>query len=235
MARVVRKVSNRAVSGQKKQKNLIKNKWIWIIPALVVVIVVVSVVLAVVLPNNNEVEGNKIDYFENQEVEFTKASYAGLQNYTNLNYINPQNENELFVENVFIFAYNLSSFYPDSNDESYDKKHAQILTLLVDLQKSIDEQKNNGVDVELLIIDTSIGLNADVLMDSAYGGSENEDDAVSFIFSYIRHGEIFTDEIKNERNYSLNSTDLSTMITTTIPTAQYFVSSGLNPDLIVKK
>ncbi len=229
MARVVRKVSNKAVAGQKKRKNFFSNKLFWIIASVIVVIgLALGITLGIVLNKKPEESVNKEDYFAKcEEVEFIKGSYDGVKNYTNVNYKNPQNNEDLFVDNVFIFAYDLSSFYPDSSDEdNYNKSHADILSKLIDLQKTIDAAKKSGQKVELYIIDTSVGANISVLNDTEFGGTE--DSAATFMFSYIRNGEVVKDPITiRDKKYTLLSTELNDLITTVIPQTIHFVNDGL--------
>lgn len=229
LARVVRKVSNKAVSGQKKQGGIFKNKLFWIIAIVVVVIgVTVGIVLGITLNNNTEDDTNKVDYFAtNEEVDFTTASYSSVKNYTNINYYNPQNNESLYVTNAFVFVYNLSSFYPDSDDDSYVKAHADLLSKLVDLQKAIDAQKENGVDVELYIVDSSVGDNSSILYDTNFGGSEEEE--ITFMFSYIQNGEFCDEKISiKDKEYKLYSTVVSEMLTTIIPQTINYVNAGLS-------
>lgn len=229
MARVVRKVSNRAVAGQRKQKKFFNNRWFWIIVSVVVVIgLALGITLGIVLNQNTEESVNKTDYFADcEQVEFVKGSYDGVKNYTNINYKNPQNNEDLFIQNVFIFAYDLSSFYPDSDDEdNYNKNHADILSKLIDLQKAVDAAKAAGLEVELFIIDTSVGDNISVLDDTDFGGTE--DSTVTFMFTYIRNGEVVSDSITiRDKKYTLVSTSLNDMITTIIPQTIHFVNDGL--------
>lgn len=231
MARVVRKVSSKTAKGQNKKTGLLKNKLFWIIGSVVLVIgLTVGIVLGVVLNQNSEEQGNTTDYFATQEeVEFTKGSYASVLNYTNLNYENPQNNTSLFVENVFIFAYDLTSFYPDSTDEdNYNSKHADILAKLIDLQKAIDaaNAKDDTLEIKLYIIDTSVGQNGGALTDTKLGGTE--DSTNKFLFSYVQHGELVSDSLSiRGKKYVLQSGVLNDLITTIIPQTINYVNDGL--------
>lgn len=217
MARVVRKVSNKAVVGQKKQKGIFSSKLLWSIVAAVAVIgLAVGITLGIVLNKKDETE-NKTDYFaECKEVTFTKASYDGVKNYINVNYRNPQNNEELNIENVFVFAYNSSSFYPDSTDEdNYNSSHKELFNKMIDLQKHINSAALAGKDVKLFIVDTSVGSNAEIFTSSAFG-SIYTSDATSFapMLICIEHGEYkayYEEEIsgKTVKTYISTNTDKS--------------------------
>lgn len=236
MARVVRKVSNRNVSGQKRQTNIFKNKWFWVVSA--VVLVVLGIIIAVVITNNNSKNendyANTVDYFEtNEEVDFNVSTYSALANYTNVNYVDPQTGENLHKTNVFVFMYDLKSFYPikdlnkdeDGND-LYNENHKKILEKLVDLQKAIDAAKEDGLDVELLIINESAGNNFNMQLNTQFGGTGQAE--YSYMFSYIQNGELNKEEIEiGGYDYSLFSTNLNNMITTIIPQTINYVKGGL--------
>ena len=234
MARVVRKVSNRNVSGQKKQRNILKNKWFWIVSVIVVAIIAVVTTAVIINLNNKEEDySNTVDYFStNEEVDFNVTTYHAVKNYVNVNYTNPQNGETLYVSNAFIFAYDLSNFYPaqgvnedaDGND-LYAKQHKDILTKLVDLQKAVDKAQADGLDVELYIIDISFSSNYAALLDTDFGGSDEPES--TFMFTYIQNGEK-ADELKlGGSEYELFATNLNSMITTVLPKAVYYVQDGL--------
>ena len=235
MARVVRKVSNRNVSGQKKQRNILKNKWFWIIAVIAVAIIAAVTTVVIINMNKNEKDySNTVDYFEtNEEVDFNVTTYHAVKNYTNVNYYNPQNTDEkLYVSNAFIFAYDLSNFYPaqgvskdaDGND-LYAKQHKDILSKLVDLQKAVDKAQASGLDVELYIIDISFSSNYAVLLDTEFGGSEEPES--TFMFTYIQNGEKAEELKLGGSKYNLFATNLNSMITTVLPKTVYYVQDGL--------
>lgn len=234
MARVVRKVSNRNVSRQKKQRNILKNKWFWIISVISVIIIAGVTTLLIINSNKTEKDySNTVDYFtENQDVDFNVTTYHSVKNYADVNYKNPQNNEQLHVSNIFIFAYDMSTFYPvegsnkdaDGND-LYAKQHKAVLSLLVDLQKAVDKAQADGLDVELYIIDISFSSNYAVLLDTEMGGSDEP--ASTFMFTYIQNGEK-AEELKiGGSEYELFSTNLNNMITTVIPKTIYYVQDGL--------
>lgn len=192
MARVVRKVSNKAVKGQKRErKGLLFSKKFWIILiSIVVVLTAAGITIGVVVANNNSssktVEVD--DYFgqtqkyNNTDVNFTKMTYEGVKLHTNT-------ESELFEENVFVFAASLDSFYPvtliDTNNDDTDLKndqHEKIFNTLIQLQYEIDKYnakaENSDNQFKLYIVDASskTGNNsASIFSDKEfYSGSSDE-------------------------------------------------------------
>ena len=96
MARVVRKVSNKAVQNQKKN-NILHNKIFWIIISVVLVIgVAVGIVLGIVLNQDKEEEVSHNYFNEYQEVTFEQGSYYGILNYSDPDYKNIQT-NEFWI------------------------------------------------------------------------------------------------------------------------------------------
>ncbi len=237
MARVVRKVSNKAVQGKKNQGKFYTKKWFWIvIVSVLVAAIAVGVTLAIVLNKDDEETANTIDYFATcEEVDFTKISHKGLNNYLNEDYSNPQNGESLFVENVFVFAYDMSAFYPSKDDDSdnYNADHAEILDMLIHLQKSIDayNEAQGSTKAQLYIIDTTHSNNADILSDEVYKGSLNNEAAV-YLFSYLNHGELVTDPIDvRGKDYSLSylgdgSNGTMATLRTAIGQAANYVADG---------
>lgn len=217
MARVVRKVSNKAVVGQKKRKRKFSSKLLWSIVAAVAVIgLAVGITLGIVLNKEDESE-SRVDYFATcEEVTFTKASYDGVKNYINVNYRNPQNNEELNIENVFVFAYNSSTFYPDSTDEdNYNSSHKELLNKMIDLQKHIDSAAEAGKDIKLFIVDTSVGNNAEIFTSSTFGSiysSETTSFAPMLICIELGEYKAYYEEEdggKTVKNYISTNTDKS--------------------------
>lgn len=237
MARVVRKVSNKALQGQKKQGKFYKKKWFLIvISAILVAVIAVVITLAIVLNKDDEESTNTIDYFATcEEVDFVKISHKGLANYIDEDYTNPQNGDSLFVENVFVFAYDMSTFYPSKEDDSenYNKSHKDLLEFLKNLQIAIDEynEAEGYIKAQLYIIDTTHSNNADILKDEVYKGTESNEDA-TFLFSYLNHGELVTDEINirgvmRKLNYLGDGSNSSiNVLRTAIGQATNFVEDG---------
>lgn len=237
MARVVRKVSNKAVQGQKKQGKFYTKKWFWIVVSSVLIVAIaVGVTLAIVLNKNDEDSTNTVDYFATcEEVDFVKMNHKGLANYLNEDYTNPQNGESLFVENVFVFAYDLSAFHPSKEDDSdnFNQNHADILKMLIHLQKSIDayNEASGSIKAQLYIIDISHSNNKDILSDEVYIG-EAESESATYMFSYLNHGEFVSDSVVvRGKKYSLNylgAGDNTTMadLRTAIGQAANFVADG---------
>lgn len=192
MARVVRKVSGKAVRGQKKNKGILKSKRFWIISAIALVIVVaVGITIGILVNNDDTVEEVKVeDYFgqtheyKGSEVKFEKISYSGLRLYTNTEF------DDTLVEYAFFFATDLSTFYPkdlyDNDDKNLKKDvHEAMFNALVGLQYEIDKHNEgeNDYDVKLYIVDTSQAAgsyNLNLLFDPAFGGSEEEETTIIF-------------------------------------------------------
>ncbi len=166
MARVVRKVSNKAVKGQKKErKGLLFSKKFWIIIiSIVVVLAAAGITIGVIVANNQKSKSTVEvdDYFgqtqkyKETEVNFEKITYQGVKLHTN-------SDSELYDDYVFVFATDLNSFYPfdlyaDSKKKDNMKvdRHSQIFDSLVNLQYVIDEfNKTSDTSVRLFIVDTS--------------------------------------------------------------------------------
>ncbi|MGM9970424.1 MAG: hypothetical protein ACI35S_08525 [Anaeroplasma sp.] len=195
MARIVRKVSGKDVRGQKRNKGILYSKKFWIIASVIAVIIIAaSIITGVVIANNNksEEEVSVEDYFgmtqktaNGVEVNFEKMSYSGLRMHSNPNF------DDTFIEYIFIFATDLNSFYPmdlydNDGNNLKNSVHSKIFELLVSLQYEIDQvnKADNDYSVKLYIIDTastSGSENTGLLLDSNYGGNENEN--VTSIFS----------------------------------------------------
>lgn len=236
MARVVRKVSNKAVQG-KKQGKFYTKKWFWIVISTVVVAAIaVGIILAIVLNKKDEEATNTIDYFATcEEVDFVKVSHKGISNYLNEDYTNPQNGESLFVENVFVFAYDMTAFYPSKDDDSenYNADHSEILSMLIHLQESIDayNEAQGSIKAQLYIVDTKHSNNSDILTDEVYVGSNSSESAV-YLFSYLNHGELISDPIDvRGKDYNLNylgdgSNGTMANLRTAIGQAANFVADG---------
>lgn len=168
MARVVRKVSGKAVRGQKKGLLYSKKFWISTVAAvLVVVAVVLGLVFGLGGSTSDEVEAP--DYFAKDytvttvlpkyvegkpqydkdedgkyiptkdiKVSFKKASYAEVVMHTN------DNNDYLYNQHTFVFATDLSTFFPedvmdgDKVAKEKNEEHAKILDALILLQAEID-------------------------------------------------------------------------------------------------
>lgn len=236
MARVVRKVSNKAVQGQKKQGKFYTKKWFWIVASIILIAAIaVGIVLAVVLNKDEDDSTNTIDYFGTCEtVDFVKASHKGIANYLNEEYTNPQNGESLFVENVFVFAYSITDFHPSKEDDSenYSQTHADILDFLIHLQENIDayNESEGSIKAQLYIIDTTHSNNEDIFTDYVYGGDSSSEGS-KFLFAYLNNGELENDPITIRGNeYTLNHIDTGSkrmyVLRTIIGQAANFVQDG---------
>lgn len=234
MARVVRKVSGKASAGQKKQRVWYASKLFWgIVSTIIVIGITTGILLYFFVFKDDEVSStDNVDYFDTCEtVDFTRSTYNGILKYCDINYINVQNNEELNVENVFIFAYDRSLFYPvkSEEDDLYSEEHEMLLNQLIDLQKDIDTAKENGSDVKLFIVDLSLESNLGMTEDSRFG--VDGESIHSFMFTYIKDGEFVEEEISvNGKKQQIFSVQVNEMIRTTIRHAQNFVKNGLEAD-----
>ena len=165
MARIVRKVSNKAVKGQKRERTgVVYSKKFWIIIATVLVLLIAAgITIPLVINKNNsststvEVDdyfGQEQKYYDNT-VKFTKMTYQGVKLHIN-------ESSDVYSEYTFVFATSLDSFYPveliDENDKDLNnEKNEQVFKLLKELQYNIDlvNEAAGTNKVNLYIVDTS--------------------------------------------------------------------------------
>lgn len=210
MAQIKRKkVSTKAIKGQKKENTLLKNKKFWIIISSVVgglAILGVAIWLIIFFTTQSNTKenpdffGKSADYVEvykdktdNNKIEFTKMSYDGLNMHTY------EGDAKVYVEYMFVFAADLSHFYVDdtvnsglsTDDEKYVsqdtiKAYKELYRQLAFLQYKIDEyNKTSEEKVVLYIVDTSNNDNLGILTDSKFGGSSENTAQVTFLlYSY---------------------------------------------------
>jgi len=162
LARIVRKVSNKAVKGQKKERaGLIYSKKFWIIIAtLVILLVAAGITIPLVIKNNtNSTTTAEVDDYFGQEqtykdntVKFTKMTFQGVKLHTT-------EASDVFSEYTFVFATPLSVFYPfDVEDDiEADSKHTQVFNMLKELQYNIDvaNEAFGTNKINLYIVDTT--------------------------------------------------------------------------------
>ena len=195
MARVVRKVSNKAVKGQKKErKGIFFSKKFWIIIiSIVIVRAAAGITIGVVVANNNKTTTVEVgDYFgqtqkyKEEDVKFTKMTYQGVKLHTNV-------DSEVFNEGTFVFATELATFYPfellDTNNDNEDlknKTHEGVFKLLVELQNAIDNHnKNSEVKFYLYIVDTTAkagNSSSSIYADKDFGGSDDKTTGPLFFY-----------------------------------------------------
>ncbi len=144
--------------------------------------VVIGVVVLIIVLVNQSSSTTTHNYFkENNEVEFKQSSYEAVNNYANPDYVSPQpGKGSLSIDNIFVLVYNSSTFYPNESDDSdnYKKQDETLLNRMVDLQKTVDQAKKNGKDVELFIIDTKYSFNVNAYYAGLFGGLYSEDDTI---------------------------------------------------------
>ena len=165
MAKIVRKVSNKATKGQKREssfKRLLHKKWFWIVTSVLLVGIACAIILPIVLSNDSEKDTSHEhpDYFNiettyveqvgdttvEHEINFKKINYAGLIMETSLNFQDR-------IEYAFIFALDCSTFYPEDyystdEDEEDDNNlknevHERVYAALKELQYQIDLYNEN--------------------------------------------------------------------------------------------
>ena len=170
MAKIVRKVSNKATKGQKREygfKRLLRNKIFWIVASVLLVGIACAIILPIVLSNDSteDTTHEHPDYFnipatytdagEEYEINFKKISYAGLIMETSLGVDAFKDDNFNFntIEYAFIFAIDVTKFYPedyfktdeDEEDDNNLKSEAdeRVYAALIKLQYEIDKYNEN--------------------------------------------------------------------------------------------
>ena len=147
MARVVRKVETKG--GRKRRLKssfgFLRKKLFWIIVAAVL-LVAAGITAGIIIYNNlNKTKEVYVeDYFaqtykskDGEDVTFTKASYAQVKLHT-------YQDAEIVVEHIFVFAADLSTFYPmelmddtdgdgDYDDDLKVKTHETVFNSLIEL------------------------------------------------------------------------------------------------------
>lgn len=203
MARVVRKVSNKATKGQKREKGaLLHSKKFWIITiSILVVLITAGIIIGVVIANNNKKDETVEvdDYFgktqriHDTDVNFTKMTYQGVRLHTNAE------EGELFNDYTFIFAADLASFYPEelinSDDvDLKDSKHKEIFDALIELQYEIDRYNNSDEPdhkIALYIVNTDQvdgNTSYNIYTDTKYVSSTSGSNSMGPLFSAVDEG-----------------------------------------------
>ena len=230
MARVVRKVSGKAVRGQKKGILYNKNFWIGISCGLVAILALVLGLVFGLRANNSASEVEVEDYFgmtqtykdkdtnKDVTVNFTKSSYAGVKMHTN------PNADSTFVEYVFVFATDLSKFYPcdlmQDDDNLKNENHEAIFEALMILQNSINEHNKLGNDykVALYIVDTKDNQASDnmsILSDAKFTGGATDVTSLLALVNGDKLIDEFTTEDKKVKSLfttSLVKNDIQTVV-----------------------
>ena len=237
MARAVRKVSRVSTKNQKKEG--LNKKLIAIISAIVVVLLGVAVGLIVYFTTQEEEYVSEKVYFVEETYGTNKD--AGSVTFVKENYYNivRQIENEEINEHVFIFAYDGSAFFADSEDEEnyelYGKDYETLITRVADLQLAVNEAVKNGVDVVLYIIDVNVdnGVNAALMTDAAnlheegfgaFYSTADESTVFEPAFFYLHEGEV-KKNIDAESKKLVSTNKMSTIMSTSIKNSINFLKS----------
>lgn len=240
MARVVRKVSNKATKGQKREKGaLLHSKKFWIIAiSILVVLITAGIIIGVVIANNQKKDETVEvdDYFGktqriyDTDVNFTKMTYQGVCLHTNAE------EGELFNDYTFVFAANLATFYPedlyDSDDNNLkDPKHYEIFEALKELQYEIDRYNSSDEPehkIALYIVNTDQvdgNTSYNIYTDSSFtGGEESSSSTLGPLFTVIdEQGVIKT---KNSKIMHASDYNEDNVMVTAIGTARNMVKEN---------
>ena len=233
MARIVRKVSNKAVKGQKRERTgVVYSKKFWIIIATVLVLLIAAgITIPLVINKNNsststvEVDdyfGQEQKYYDNT-VKFTKMTYQGVKLHTN-------EFSDVYSEYTFVFATSLDSFYPveliDENDKDLkNEKHEQVFKLLKELQYNIDlvNEAAGTNKVNLYIVDTSAkdgNSSSYVFTDTSFNPGQNEN-LTELFFLYTADGLITQPKGTLLNTYGDNFTTGNTIFTAVNGAIQY--------------
>lgn len=235
-----KKVSNKATKGIKRdRKPFYKLKKFWIILSTLIV-VAVGVVVTIVLINHfksdssddrealnyfggeSEVLTQKVNkelvdsanknanmtYDSNYVPTFTKIGLDGIKMHAK----DTSSIGDAYIEHMFIFATDLTKFYPDEtidddidddDDELYSSYQYELFKQLTYFQYCIDmenkalEEKakaNNdevAYKIRLYIVDTSITTNSTIFNDSLFTGIEtDENDNLNAMFALVSHGSV---------------------------------------------
>lgn len=242
MAKIERKkLSRDAIKNSNKNNKWWTNKKnliISIIAGIVVIGVAVGFILYYALKSDDE--ETTYDYFVSAEnsdgetVEFTKASYRGLQ-------MLASSENPLFEDYIIVFVYDSTQFYPDESDDedNYNKTHDDILLKMANLQTDVNNAKKNddSLNLDLYIVDTSVGENADIFSDDVfYANSEVDyttDDTYTVSILLLVDGVLLTkfdystDDGATSNSRTIFATDAVTANNTAIGNLSLYVQTQL--------
>ena len=235
MARAVRKVSRVSTKNQKKEG--LNKKLIAIISAIVVVLLGVAVGLIVYFTTQED------EAYVSDKVYFIEETYgtnqeAGKVTFVKENYysIVRQIENEEINEHVFIFAYDGSAFFADTEDEdNYNKDYETLITRIADLQLAVNEAASNGIDVVLYIVDVNVDnqVNAALMTDAAglhedgfgtFYTSYDESTTFEPALFYLFEGEV-KKNIDADNKKLVTTNKMSTIMSTSIKNAINFLKS----------
>ncbi len=212
LARSVRKVSRSNTNNQKKEYKFNKKLFIIILTVVVLIGVGLGVGLGIYYGTKEDEAyvSDKIYFHEETKdteghtVKFNKENYLSIERYI-------KNGD---IENTFIFVYDGNAFYADEKDEdNYNEDYVKLITRLADLQYTVDQAKDRGVDLELYVVDATVNssTNAGILYDSQFGALLSEDQAsYEPAFIYVK-GEQFQQKVEyKDENGTTQSHIIST-------------------------
>ena len=211
MARIKRVGGRRASVKAESGKKFLWSKKFWILcSSILVVLIAAGVTIGLVLYFNNKTDSKK-DYFRTcEEVEFKYASYDGVANYADPEFNNPQG-GDLTIDYIFVLVYNSSSFYPSKSDDedNYNEEDKELLNRMINLQKTVNEAKKSGKDVELFIVDTNYSWNVNAYTESLFGSLYSDDSsAFSPMLVYIENGEYVASYNAHDYNDTKDDKDI---------------------------
>ena len=279
MAQIKRKkVSNQATKNVKKDKKAFyKFKRFWIILfSLIIVGVGIGVTIGLVryfksdddsddrealnyFGGESEVLTQKVNkelvdsanknanmtYDSNYVPTFTKIGLEGVKLHANTE----ASDLDAYIDFMFIFATDLTAFYPDESidddiddddEELYSSVQYELFKQLTYFQYCIDQENarlekeasdnNDKVDykISLYIVDTSIDVNATIYNDSLITGIDtDETENAEGLFAFIKQGKIEKKYKKDNDIYCLagSKSQLSTISSTCIPNAIDFMDN----------
>lgn len=199
MARSVRKVSRVNTKNQKKESKFNKKLLIIIVSVVLLICIGLGVGLGIYFGTKTDDTYVSDKIYFNEEtrdteghiVTFNKDNYLAIERYI-------KNGD---IENVFIFVYDGNAFYADEKDEDhYNEDYVKLITRLADLQYTVNQAKDRGVDLEFYIVDVAVNnsTNAGILYDSQFGSLLTEDQSsYEPAFIYIK-GEQFQQKVEYE-------------------------------------
>ncbi len=211
MARIKRVGGRRASVKAESGKKFLWSKKFWILcSSILVALIAIGVTIGLVIYFNNKSDSKK-DYFRTcEEVEFKYASFDGVANYADPEFNNPQG-GDLTIDYIFVLVYNSSTFYPSKSDDedNYNEEDKNLLDRMINLQKTVDEAKKNGKDVELFIVDTNYSWNVNAYTESLFGSLYSEDsNSFSPMLVYIENGEYVSSYNAHDYNDALEDKDV---------------------------
>lgn len=217
MAQIKRKKINRASTkgqGKIKFKQALKSKKFWIIFSSIVLglaIIGVAIGLIVYFVTSDDDTNEIQDYFGGEAtnlsydytysngttktVTFNKLSYEGVLLHNNTE--TGSDTKNTFVDYIFVFAADLSTFYADKAIDAgkdktdttetfyYNETANKVFNQLVKFQAEIDlyNETHDDYSVQLYIVDTSVGNNASILASGTFGGSDDSES--NYLFALI--------------------------------------------------